>query len=189
MGLLVEEIVDIVESSVESELNSSGEGALGSLIIAGKATEMIDVGFYWNRAVNGQEAASGADPAKTVAVTAAAPDRRRLLVVDASPFSQLLLRPLLAQAGYDVTVAPDPMSALELYDAGEQFHLIMADTQCGGSPVQAFAKAFGRATNWHNTPLLELALRKASGKAEPVLDESTLLGAVSGALEGLKGAA
>ena len=188
VGLLVEEIVDIVESSRESELNSSGEGALGSLIIAGKATEMIDVGFYWSRAVNEHQPAANAQTLVAPEVVPAV-GLKRLLVVDASPFSQLLLRPLLSQAGYDVTVATDPDSALQLYDAGERFHLIMADTQSGGSPVQEFARAFGRATDWHDTPLLELALRKTAGKAEAVLDESTLLGAVSGALDELKGAA
>jgi two-component system chemotaxis sensor kinase CheA len=187
VGLLVEEIVDIVESSSQSELNSSGDGALGSLIIAGKATEMIDVGFYWSRAVNEHQPAPDT---QTLRLDGAAPAAlKRLLVVDASPFSQLLLRPLLSQAGYDVTVATDPTSALQLYDAGERFHLIMADTQSGVSPVQEFARAFGRATKWHDTPLLELALRRTGDKAEAVLDESTLLGAVSGALDELRGAA
>ena len=48
---------------------------------------------------------------------AAAPTKR-LLVVDQSPFTQLLLGPLLAQAGYSVEVATDPQRALALHADG-----------------------------------------------------------------------
>ncbi|MFC3070603.1 hybrid sensor histidine kinase/response regulator [Phenylobacterium soli] len=184
VGLLVEEIVDIVESAVSSELDSRGEGAMGSLIIAGKATELIDVGFYWRRAVNEDSAEPRARPGEGPARRGAG--AKRLLVVDSSPFSQLLLRPLLAQAGYEVTVAVDADAALNLYDSGQQFHLIMADTRPGAPQVKAFAEALGKATRWHGTPLLSLAMQSAG---EAGVDKTTLLDAVSGALDDMRGAA
>ena len=183
VGLLVEEIVDIVESAVTSELHSRGDGAVGSLIIAGKATELIDVSFYWRRAVN-EDAEAGASPGSGTPPARAG--AKRLLVVDTSPFSQLLLRPLLAQAGYEVTVAAGADSALQLYEAGEQFNLIMADTRPGAPHVKAFAAALAKASGWHRTPLLSLAMQTAG---EAGLDRSSLLDAVSDALEDLRGAA
>jgi len=190
IGLLVDEIVDIVESSVDSDLASRNDGAAGSLIIGGKATELIDVGYYWARAVN--DDAPGAQTTQTAAqatpAAAPAPSLKRLLVIDGSPFSQLLLRPLLSQAGYDVTVVPDPDSALTLYHGGEHFHLIMADTGSGEPQVRAFAQAFGQAKDWHRTPLLSLALHNPQGSGGP-FDTTTLLAAVSGALDEMKGAA
>jgi two-component system chemotaxis sensor kinase CheA len=47
VGLMVDEIVDIVEASLEIELHSAGEGLLGSTILAGIATDLIDVEFYF----------------------------------------------------------------------------------------------------------------------------------------------
>lgn len=203
VGLLVNEIVDIVESVIETDMTAAGAGALGGLIIGGVATELIDVSYYWGRAfpddapaaasdVADRPAAAPAEPAARVGVETASvgePGRRRLLLVDQSPFSQLLLRPLLAQAGYEVIVAEDPAAALGLYDAGEQFQLIMADTSSPESARQ-LAATLHRAAGWHKTPLLSLAIHNTmttgggDGQAH-----STLLDAVSGALGELRGAA
>lgn len=192
VGLLVHEIVDIVESTVVTDLASVGTGASGSLIIEGSATELIDVAYYWRMALNEAAPTAAPAPAQVSAPAEAARasiSSRRLLVVDQSPFAQLLLRPLLSQAGYDVTVATDPEAALALYDAGETFQLIMADTS-NVSGAKAFATAFARADSWHRTPLLSLALHNGlAGVAEGQLDRSTLLDAVSNALHELKGAA
>ncbi|MDI6625037.1 MAG: hypothetical protein QME55_09935, partial [Brevundimonas sp.] len=115
--------------------------------------------------------------------------RRRLLLVDQSPFSQLLLRPLLAQAGYEVVVAEDPVVALGLYDAGEQFQLIMADTSSPESARQ-LAATLNRASGWHRTPLLSLAVHNTmTTEGAGGMSHSTLLDAVSGAMGELRGAA
>jgi two-component system chemotaxis sensor kinase CheA len=46
MGLVVEEIIDIVEDEVKVELRSSSDGLVGSAVINGKATDIIDAGYY-----------------------------------------------------------------------------------------------------------------------------------------------
>ena len=182
-GLLVDEIVDIVENSLIPELKARGDGSLGSLTIDGRATELIDVGYYWRCATG--EALTSPETAAALATSL-----KRLLVIDQSPFSQLLLRPLLAQAGYEVTVAGSPESALALHDAGDRFDLIMADTSTNGPDTRQMASAFSRASGWHSTPLLGLGMHKAGPGA---FDETTLLDAVSSTLEGedapLRGAA
>lgn len=194
VGLLVNEIVDIVESSLTTDLSSAGAGALGSLIIGGAATELIDVAYYWRKATGA--ALAGAEPAGAAAAKSAEPPRssaeqtlapsRRLLVIDESPFSQLLLRPLLAQAGYEVVVAADSKAALSLYETGETFHLIMADTSRLDA-AQDFAATLQSATRWHATPLVSLAAHKSAGAT--LGSGSTLLDAVSGALAQTRGAA
>ena len=202
VGLLVNEIVDIVESVVETDMTAAGAGALGGLIIGGVATELIDVSYYWSRAfpdetvaaagVADRSAAPTADRAPEAGVDTASADaavRRRLLLVDQSPFSQLLLRPLLAQAGYEVVVAEDPVAALGLYDAGEQFQLIMADTSSPESARQ-LAATLNRASGWHRTPLLSLAVHNTmTTEGAGGMSHSTLLDAVSGAMGELRGAA
>jgi two-component system chemotaxis sensor kinase CheA len=187
VGLLVDEIIDIVANSVDSELSSSGEAAsMGSLVIAGRATELIDVRFYWRKALGG-DAPDG--PRRTAGDAPAPPSARRLLLVDQSPFSQMLLRPLLSQAGYDVTVAGDHRAALTLHDDGARFDLIMMDMSPGGTPARELAHAFARAANWHETPVLELTLRDAGGEAAPGIREGKLLDAVSNAMGDFRGAA
>ncbi len=164
VGVLVEEIVDIVESALAYELDASGEEAAGSLIIAGRSTEVIDVDYFWRRAMGvPAKAAQPKSAAGPVPETAHAhPNPKRLLVVDQSPFSQLLLRPLLAQAGYDVSVAGDPDAAMVMHDAGERFDLIMADTSEAGGQAQQLAHVFGRANSWRGTPLVGVGLQNAA---------------------------
>ena len=46
MGLVVDEIVDIVEERLNIEVASNRDGVLGSAVIKGLATEVIDVGYF-----------------------------------------------------------------------------------------------------------------------------------------------
>ena len=112
---------------------------------------------------------------------------RKLLVIDQSPFSRMLLQPLLAQAGYEVSLVEDAAGALELYHAGEQFHLIMAEAPARGEPARRFAMEFGQAVGWHSTPLLGLSLQGAG--QPPQFDSSSVLDAVSSAFASLQAAA
>lgn len=170
LGLLIEEIVDIVETAARPEISGASGPTLGGLIVLDQAADLIDFDAYWRRAF-------AARP------TAAAPcldlpaGLKRLLVIDPSAFSQLLLRPLLAQAGYDVTVTPDAEGALARHDSNEGYDLILADLQ--PSRAREFARILARADQWHATPLLSLSLLNGGG---PALDAGLLLDAVSNAL-------
>src|SRR5262249_54329664 len=46
MGLVVDEIVDIVEEKLDIQVGSDRPGVLGSAVIKGQATEIIDVGHF-----------------------------------------------------------------------------------------------------------------------------------------------
>src|SRR5258708_34425239 len=46
MGLVVDEIIDIVEERLHIEVAGSADGILGSAVIKGQATEVIDVGHF-----------------------------------------------------------------------------------------------------------------------------------------------
>jgi two-component system, chemotaxis family, sensor kinase CheA len=51
-GLVVDEIEDIVDEAVAIERTADVPGIAGSAIIAGQATDIIDVGFILGRAVD-----------------------------------------------------------------------------------------------------------------------------------------
>lgn len=188
LGLLVDEIVDIVEGPLLPNL-AGGRGEAASIVVAGRATELIDVEAYWRRiGLGAPEVAAAPAPAP------AQPPTKRLLVVDQSPFTQLLLGPLLAQAGYRVEVAPDPAGTLALHDAGETYDLILADTSPAGPHARQMAQAFGRAEAWHATPLLGLGahrLETSTGLADFArsTEGDQILTAVSETLEPIRGAA
>jgi two-component system chemotaxis sensor kinase CheA len=145
-GVLAEEIVDIVEGPASAQLGGAGASAAGSLIVAGQATELIDLDFYGRGA--GVRSATPSPAPKT--------GDRRILVVDQSPFTRLLLGPLLAQAGYGVEVAASAQDALTLHDGGAVFDLILADTTPGAPGARQLAHTLGQASAWHATPLLGL---------------------------------
>src|ERR1700757_2569792 len=46
MGLVVDEIIDIVEEELNIEVAGTGQGILGSAVIKGQATEVIDVAHF-----------------------------------------------------------------------------------------------------------------------------------------------
>ncbi|WEK57167.1 MAG: hybrid sensor histidine kinase/response regulator [Candidatus Brevundimonas phytovorans] len=161
LGLMAEEIVDIVEAAATAELAGSSTGVSGSVVVAGRATELIDVDFYWRRCDG--EARPEAQPVAAQNVGAFVRASKRLLVVDESPFTRMLLGPLLAQAGYEVEVAGDAEAALAMHDAGLAFDLILADTSHAGPAARRMASAFGRASAWHATPLLGLGTRRMAG--------------------------
>ncbi|MFK0298838.1 chemotaxis protein CheW [Brevundimonas sp. NPDC090276] len=172
LGLLIEEIVDIVETAARPDISGAGGLTLGGLIVLDQAADLIDVDAYWRRAFAAKPTSAGPAPGLDLPA-----GLKRLLVIDPSAFSQLLLRPLLAQAGYDVTVTPDAEGALARHDADEAYDLILADLQ--PSRAREFARILARADQWHATPLLSLSLLNGGG---PALDAGLLLDAVSNAL-------
>lgn len=174
LGLMVEEIVDIAEARLTSDLTAATPGVLGSLVIEGQAADLIDIDFFWRRVAGEPE------PERTSKGPAAG---RRLLVVDGSPFTQLLVRPLLSQAGYAVEVATSPEGALKLHDAGEIYDLILADTTPRGVETRRLVQALSQAEGWRDTPLLGLGVQSLSVGAAGDMGEAVLLAEVDETLK------
>ena len=200
LGLLVDEIVDIVEGPLHPQLDGAAEGAAASIIVAGRATELIDVEGYWRKVglagtkMESTPAVAAVPAPEASNASASSAPTKRLLVVDQSPFTQLLLGPLLAQAGYTVEVATDPQRALALHDDGAVYDLILADTSPSSPHVRQMAQAFGKASSWHATPLLGLGTHRLdtpTGLADFARsgEGEDLLAAVSETLEPMRGAA
>ena len=49
-GLLLDEIVDVVEDRLEIELAGAAPGLLGTAVIGGRAADVIDTGYWLTRA-------------------------------------------------------------------------------------------------------------------------------------------
>ncbi len=150
MGLVVQEIVDIVEGRMNIELSSEREGYVGTAVIDGRATDIIDAGYYLTLAFHDwfqadRETLDGEGHG------------RRLLVVDDSPFFRNLLQPLLTVAGYEVVCVESADAALELCEAGEDFDVIISDIEMPGMNGFEFARKVTAETRWAETPIVALS--------------------------------
>ena len=137
MALVVDQIVDIVEEEFEIEAASARPGILGSAIVKGEATDIVDVGHYLPLAF--------ADwfQSRTGAAERMKP---HLLLVDDSAFFRNMLIPVLRAAGYNVTAASDGQEAFGLIRSGRKFDLIVTDLQMPGMDGLALARAVARRT-------------------------------------------
>ncbi|RZJ97893.1 MAG: hybrid sensor histidine kinase/response regulator, partial [Brevundimonas sp.] len=171
LGLLVQEIVDIVEAPVRSDLPAATPGVIGSVILDGQAAGLIDIDFYWRRVTGEPEP------------TTAGGEAGRLLVLDDSPFTQLMVRPLLMRAGYAVHVAATPEAALALHAQGRDFDLILADTSTRGDQARRTARALMQAERWRETPLLSLGVQSLATGGLSDFAGQDLLTDIGGAIE------
>jgi len=154
MGLMVDEIIDIVDEQLDVELTSEREGFMGTAVIGGKATEMLDVGHFLSGAF--------ADWFKTHDDTPfGETSSRRVLLIDDSPFFRNMLTPLLEVAGYQVTTAEDASLALQMREDGVDFDCIISDIEMPGMNGFEFAEAVRSEGRWLDTPLVALSSHTA----------------------------
>jgi len=152
MGLVVDEIIDIVEESANVELAGERPGILGTAIIAEKATDMIDAGYYLTKAFPDWFGGTDLDATGNG-------EGRRVLLVDDSPFFRNLLTPMLSVAGYDVTTAEDAKKALEMCENGLDIDLIVSDIEMPGMNGFEFAQAVRSGSRWKDIPIVALSSR------------------------------
>lgn len=149
MGLVVDEIVDIVEDRLTIEISSDKTGVVGSAVIKGKATEVIDVGYYLPKAFD--------DWLEKRDIPNPVQRELKLLLVDDSAFFRNLLSPLLSSAGYRVTMVESADDALLLRDKGENFDVIVSDIEMPGMDGITFASHVKNDAHWGRTPIIALS--------------------------------
>jgi two-component system chemotaxis sensor kinase CheA len=151
MGLMVDEIVDVVHDRLNMELGSGHDGLLGTAVIAGQATDVLDTGYWLTRAWRDWFGGALTDSAK----------RHRLLVVEDSDFFRQMLVPTLAAAGYDVTAASSAAEALRLRDGGLLIDAIVSDIDMPDMDGLEFARRVREGGAWAALPMVALTGRGA----------------------------
>ncbi len=150
IGLAVDEIVDIVTDQLNVELSSDMPGMMGSAIVKGKATEVLDVGHYLTQVFEDwfrKEGPAGVPEAYG----------KKVLLVDDSAFFRGIVRPMLSMAGYEVTEVTSGADALALREKGEEFDVIISDIEMPGMSGFEFAEAVKSDGDWAETPLIALS--------------------------------
>jgi two-component system chemotaxis sensor kinase CheA len=148
MALIVDEIIDIVEDNLDIQVRSDNPGVLGSAIVRGHATEIIDVGHFlplafedWFRRKE--------QPVR---------DRTRtVLLIDDSPFFLNMLTPVLQAAGYQVTAVGSAQQALALLGDGHLFDVAITDIEMPEIDGFQFAEAVRSDPRTTELPIIALS--------------------------------
>ncbi len=159
MGLVVDEILDIVEDRLNVEIGADKLGMVGSSIVNGQATEVIDTGYYLTQAFSDWFASEGDELGSDVG-------KRRVLLVDDSAFFRNLLSPILSVAGYDVTTAESADDALSLCEAGKDFEVIVSDIEMPGMNGFELCQTIRSETRWADTPIVAMTSHTGPGDLE-----------------------
>ncbi len=148
MGLVVDEIVDIVEERLNIEVAGSQPGILGSAVIKGQATEVIDVGHFLPMAF--------ADwfSRKEMRPSAAS---QSVLLVDDSAFFRNMLAPVLKAAGYRVRVAPNAQEGLAVLRSGQAFDVVLTDIEMPDMNGFEFAESIRSDAHLGRMPIIGLS--------------------------------
>ncbi|MBI1273274.1 MAG: response regulator [Alphaproteobacteria bacterium] len=150
MGLIVDEIVDIVEDNMNVELSTDKTGLMGSAIISGKATDVIDIGYYLDLAFPDWFGVKDED-------TFGEEKTNNILLVDDSPFFRNLLTPLLTVAGYKVTTAENPLQAIKLMEGEQLYDAVVSDIEMPGMNGFDFVTKLRQDEKWRATPVIAMS--------------------------------
>jgi len=148
LGLMVDAILDVVEERLDVQAGQGRPGFLGSAVISGKVTDVIDTG-WWLRQAGGDWFQPGSAPRAA----------RRVLVVEDSNFFRELVVPSLSAAGYEVVGVEQPSQALKLREQGVTFDAIISDIEMPGMDGFAFAREVRAEGIWRDLPMVALTGR------------------------------
>lgn len=158
LGLVVDEIVDVIEDRLNIQVGSANPGTLGSAIIGGKATEILDVAHYLPLAyadwfIRKEKGAAGA--------------KCKLLFVDDSAFFRNMLLPVLKAAGYDVTTASSGTDALEIIEReAAPFDAIVSDIEMPGMSGFELAETLRKHARFADVPIIALSSHSSAAVVE-----------------------
>src|SRR6202163_2429166 len=148
MGLVVDEIIDIVEERLHIEVAGSADGILGSAVIKGQATEVIDVGHFLPMAFADWFSRKEMRPSSTA---------QSVLLVDDSAFFRNMLAPVLKAAGYRVRVAPNAQEGLTALRSGQVFDVVLTDIEMPDMNGFEFAETIRADQHLSTMPIIALS--------------------------------
>ncbi|WP_338304241.1 hybrid sensor histidine kinase/response regulator, partial [Bradyrhizobium ottawaense] len=147
MGLVVDEIIDIVEERLNIEVGGSASGILGSAVIKGQATEVIDVGHFLPMAFADWFTRKEMKPSM---------HSQSVLLVDDSAFFRNMLAPVLKAAGYRVRTAPTAQEGLAALRA-QSFDVVLTDIEMPDMNGFEFAEVIRSDNNLGSMPIIGLS--------------------------------
>jgi two-component system chemotaxis sensor kinase CheA len=148
MGLAVAEIVDIVEEKLDIELLAERSDLVGSAVVRGRTTEIVNVAHYlpmvletWSR----KDRKGGAEKA--------------LLLVDSSTFFRDMLVPVLKASGYRVLTASTAHEAVRMLSNGVHVDVVVTDLELSGHSGFALVASLRSDPHHSATPVIGMTVK------------------------------
>jgi two-component system, chemotaxis family, sensor kinase CheA len=148
MGLIVEEIIDVVEARLAIEIAGASTGIIGTAQISDQVVEIVDATYFMQLG-------------RPNAFARGFANRFRVLLVDDKPFFLDMLAPILAAVGYRVTTAKSGHDALALVEKGARFDAVVTDTDMPDMTGYALAQRLSEDLRRAPMPIIALAAHAA----------------------------
>jgi len=147
VGLVVEHILDIVEAPLQVKLGSVDDAYLGSMVISGKTTDVVDVGYLLRGMIS--------DAALNDLRDQNASDECHVMLVEDSIFFRKLTVPFLTSLGYRVSAYPSAPEALEVIVQGKiPFDIIVTDIEMPEMDGFQFAERVRSLRHFDHVPII-----------------------------------
>jgi len=158
VALKIDEIIDIIENPTKIHLESHGTEDLGTTVINGTPTTVIDSQSYFKKAYPHWHERRGSAEEKSA---------KRLLLVDDSVFFLNLITPLLQVSGFNVKTAASVDQALKICrDARTPFDVIVSDIEMPDRDGFDFIKALKSNEVFSQIPVVALSGNYTEGDIE-----------------------
>jgi two-component system, chemotaxis family, sensor kinase CheA len=164
MGMLIEEIIDVVEARLDVQIAGVSSSVIGTAEIRGTLVEILDATHFMR-------------VGRPNAYSRGFANQFQILLVDDKPFFRDMLAPLIIAAGYRVTTAASGEEALALFGKGAHFDAVVTDTDMPDMSGYALANRLRSDARHANLPLIALAAHAAPSVLQAAA-ESGMYGAV-----------
>ncbi len=145
IGILVDQILDIVEDHVTVRQAAARRGLLGSAVVGKKMTDLLDLHSVIEAADEGWFGNEDAQRANNATV----------MIAEASPFVRGLVRNSLEMAGYQVVEAADTQEALRELDH-RKIDVVMAGLDLPSDNGHSLVEEMRRSPDLAHVPALAL---------------------------------
>ncbi|MGA2050469.1 MAG: chemotaxis protein CheW [Terracidiphilus sp.] len=145
IGMVVDQIVDVVEEAVKVRKKSGRPGLLGSAVVGKQVTDFLDLNAVIRASAgNWEEGAEKKEAGKIV------------LVADSSNFSRSMIRGGLEMAGYAVLEAANLDDAVRKLEQ-QPIDVVAAALDLAPKGGSALLAAMRRSSDWRGIPVLALS--------------------------------
>ena len=154
LGLAVEEIVDIVEGEVDSIVQTSKDGYIGSIIINDHTMDVIDLRYYFKKVFEKQDH-----------MNITVKQGTRVLLIDDSPFFRKFVPPIMLKHGIDVTIAEGSEKAFDIM-SHNKFDVIVTDINMPQIDGVEFCRLCRQEDRYKEIPIIALSANMNNGIIE-----------------------
>ncbi|MBN8827784.1 MAG: chemotaxis protein CheW [Sphingobacteriia bacterium] len=150
LGLVVEDVLDIIETKVEYIESNNKPESIGSIIINDNIVEIIDLKYLFKEAFNLTES-------ELVNFNNIGNITGTVLLIDNSPFFKKFIPPTISKTGKEVLVAENVEHAIKILESDKKIDVIIADINLPIINGVEFAKICKNNINFEHIPIIALS--------------------------------